>query len=146
MPLDAATRMGLIVARLTYKESWQFVIHSCYNGYGAPTSGLVFGIVHYEPNVMEPSKRVPVTISEGVGRSKIDTMTDLEIVEWVRDMIVKAEMHEVNEWFRFDGRCVHDPHPERHAFEAAPKAWDSRENFARTAERAPEARSQEETS
>lgn len=28
------------------------------------------------------------------------------------NVIRDAEMHEVDEWFRFRGVCVHDPHPE----------------------------------
>lgn len=39
-------------------------------------------------------------------------MTDEPVVDRVLgSMIRSAEMHEMNEWFKLDGKCVTEPYP-----------------------------------
>lgn len=33
-----------------------------------------------------------------------------DVIRWIRDCVHRWERHEADEWFRFDGNLVHDPH------------------------------------
>lgn len=63
-------------------------------------------------NVLEPAKIVPI-MSCGIYPG--ETINDLSVIGWVnvvRDLLKNLESHEFDEWFKVDGKCFTDPHPE----------------------------------
>lgn len=36
--------------------------------------------------------------------------TASDVIRWVGDCLMRWEKHELDEWFRFNGNLVHDPH------------------------------------
>lgn len=85
----------------------------------APRREVVFGddlcvrrkfqednIVGYSP---------PRHVTEVWGKYAIpyfDSTMDVEFVEWLRNRIRKMEDHEMDEWLRYKGELVNDPHKE----------------------------------
>jgi hypothetical protein len=43
----------------------------------------------------------------------LERMNDKDILGYVIGGLIRgAELHEMDEWFKFDGQCIADPHPE----------------------------------
>lgn len=99
-------RQGLyvqsVIERIRYKRGWTLTVLPC------PTTP---GWLWLQAESIEPDSR-----SEGVSRNQVRTyliatyQTIPKVLASVRQAIQTWELHEVDEWFIFDGERVHDPH------------------------------------
>jgi hypothetical protein len=63
-------------------------------------------------DVNRPGFHIPLHMAESVS---LNILTDLDSLKrQMRYLFQKLEHHEVDEWFKYQGECVTDPHPERH--------------------------------
>lgn len=95
---------GELIGRITYKPGWYF------------RAGVEEGRMWFQVGVTEEAdisfdpiegKRVPW---RGAKHYLSPHMCRNEIVTSVKHAIDRAEMHEVNEWFRYRGRSIYNPH------------------------------------
>jgi hypothetical protein len=64
----------------------------------------------YVPSPANPNyPKIPLRLAECVPPYVV-TLAALK--EFMRYLFRKLENHEVDEWFKYDGECVTDPHPE----------------------------------
>lgn len=77
------------------------------------TSKHQFGIVEFIFSRLVVDSRDPSVVLEINHASQVDCklIRDVDcLVAFVGDLIRSAEMHEMNEFFKFDGQLVSDPH------------------------------------
>lgn len=92
------------LSRFTYKPGWRFSIRSSYMN---DCPELL--ISHLATDAVT-GKGAPMPIRSLV---VLDMVRDYESFKYVLFMSIdKLERHELNEWFKEDGVCVNDPHPE----------------------------------
>ncbi len=96
-----------IIKAFTYKPGWQFI--------ASPMPSIVEGIdlrliiisqtidarPEHNGNVAQVQMFFDLTISH---------MTEEMIIEHVQNIIKGLELHEMDEWLRYDGELVVDPH------------------------------------
>jgi hypothetical protein len=104
VPPEVAERVGRVLAGVTYKPGWSFAA-TAYDG-----GALYIEAFHTETDSRNGTelpafaRRIPL-------RWPIYTAsTDEGVLAWVRHCIHEWEVHEADEWLRFDGNHVHDPH------------------------------------
>lgn len=91
-----------VVERISYKPGWTLAVEPC-----AQVSGWLWLKAH---SIESDSRR------EGVSRDQWRTyliaahQTVGKVLASVRQAIRTWELHEVDEWFCFDGERTHDPH------------------------------------
>lgn len=90
------------VPRLKYKPGWSFD-YEYHGGYDYHTLTINAQVQHSESG--EPVK---FAIRRLVPRCA--QTTKKAFLSWVEDMLAEAEIHEMREFFRFDGELVDDPH------------------------------------
>lgn len=52
-----------------------------------------------------------ISMSRVITSEKIDSMDERAALSILHDLWYRLEMHEVNEHYKYRGRCVKDPHP-----------------------------------
>jgi hypothetical protein len=114
---EQAERMKAVIGRLTYKPTWRFTVEQGEKrAWEAPSwrDGLTFTVwlTHEERDVvtgrMECFTWRHVFDVEAVAR-----MPEEHLVEELRRLVIRGELHDVDEWLKLDGVCVVEPHPER---------------------------------
>lgn len=99
-------RLQRILKDITYKpgSTLNASVHEC---------GLVT-VVHTRevPSVDNPRYSTTICLSRQIGLWELDNMPDDVIVDsFIRHILVEVETHEINEWFKYKGKNVRDPHP-----------------------------------
>lgn len=116
---------GEIIGQITYKRGWYF------------RSGIEDGRMWVQVGVTADAEVAydPVTKTvvpwRGAKHYLSPHMCRQEVVGAVHHAIERAEMHEANEWFRYKGRAIYNPHfdPDRLAeFAAKLDNFNMREN------------------
>lgn len=98
-----ALSLAAVLERLHYKPGWKFSIMR------NTESGFMTLVVQAAvENVEAPHEKVQINMTETVHPE----MTDDEFINTVCSAICKMEMHEVDEYFKVDGRHYREPHPE----------------------------------
>jgi len=98
------------LSKITYKPNWKFELEEDRN---TPTrfmqNFLYLRITTHQPNADRSLQSVLLTSSHALSpEAFMDKSHFLMIVEHaIRD----AEMHEVDEWLKFDGKHIRHPHP-----------------------------------
>jgi hypothetical protein len=89
-----------IISKLTYKPGWEFGL-----GHRAGYDTLVIHATVPHSVTLEP-----VTFSIKRVIPKMIILDQEQFLSWVEDMLAEAEIHEMREFFRYDGVLVDDPH------------------------------------
>lgn len=114
-----------IIAEITYKPGWYFRV-----GFDANRLWFQVGVTEEAEISFDPiaGKKVPW---RGAKHYMSPHMCRNEIVSMVHHAIERAELHEVNEWFRYKGASIFNPHLDPDALvEVARflKNFDTRDN------------------
>lgn len=103
-------RINKILSRIKYKPGFKIKAMQAY--YDIEIRFYQYGI----PNALKPEEESsqPLISTMIITEECIDRVKNLEslIIERVRHQIITMELHEVDEWFKFDDVCVNNPHPE----------------------------------
>ena len=114
--MDALERTIRIVAEITYKPTWEFSVaavpHFGSDGSLLPIRMLCLYARLTAPDVTNPENTVHISSFRQLPYEDIDGWSDELLIQYVRDFVRSAEMHEVDEWFRFRGIPLVNPHPE----------------------------------
>lgn len=102
-----------ILNRIAYKPTWKLSA-------SAPAEVIweawyVTIHLYYEaPSVDDPGAIAKLAISMKVYKDELAKMlASKDFVNWIVVALIKrAELHEMDEWLKFDGAHVTDPHPE----------------------------------
>ena len=87
------------LAKLTYKPGWTFDTYA----------GYLLQVNLKTINVHAPYEEVTVTATQNIPLLGVED--EQGVVKMVGKMIRELELHEVNEWFKFNGKVVEEPHP-----------------------------------
>jgi hypothetical protein len=98
-----------ITAVLSYKPGWFYTYEAGSGGKPYTTGVRDKVIIHAR---VEDSKQPGVMVNFKMGRVIPNVVRNDQqaFVDWVHDITIEAEMHEVNEFFRFAGVLLYDPH------------------------------------
>ena len=94
-----------LVGRLTYKPGVTLEVRAVYDG----TPAVVFRISQMVPDV---TGREPEDIQVMLQEDLPPVCCQREAMEFIRHIIEVVEKHEIDEWFRLDGKHFTEPHPE----------------------------------
>lgn len=90
-----------VVERIAYKPGWEFHVEPC---------GQVPGWLWLVARSQEPDSRGKGQREQWRTYVMAAHGTISKILATVRMAIQTWELHETDEWFRFDGERIHDPH------------------------------------
>jgi len=97
-------QMVEILSKITYKPG--YILKSYIN------DGLVTFNVRIETQDADaPTEKIILNFSSVF--NPIDYFSAAQLVEYVQSMIQQFELHEMNEWLKYDGALVTEPHPEK---------------------------------
>lgn len=108
--MDWFENLQMIVRRVTYKPGWKFNLGT-QNFPKHPYDPLNLYITRDEvADVDGPGKTTTLTFIASIDQ---ETAREMLAEEFVRHFIGTAirdfEMHELDEWFKLDGKCVFEP-------------------------------------
>lgn len=100
-----------ILSSLSYKPGWTI------QAYQVPGS-VIFRTGTSEPSVTAFVRDgsvdlIPVVLTHAVHDEELAVFDRDRLLKWAFDVIVRREVHEVEEWLRVDGAPVYSPHPGR---------------------------------
>lgn len=98
---------SLLLECITYKPGFKFKLtRSKYDGENS------FRIVGQLPNVNRPDELTDVMLGEILIDHRIEQWTKGDALNFIQKQLITFEHHEINEWFKYNGQCVNEPHPE----------------------------------
>jgi len=100
-----------IVERLTYKTGTSFVLKPKVDL--AHGDGAQLQIIQVLPTVKVPHHLTEIRLVKTITSDKLIRMDVMGFMSFLHEMLVKMEVHEVNEWLQLDGMVLFDPHPEQ---------------------------------
>lgn len=89
--------------KITYKPGWKFTLLPM-------PYGFVFILRVSTTDSRDASQPIDVVASRQYGPGEISSVE--LIIKAAGEMIKEIEEHEFREWFKFDGNCVTEPHPD----------------------------------
>jgi hypothetical protein len=107
--LDQQTKRREILARITYKPNWTLEVWGDHLHVAADVGDAAVPAVPVVPDVSDPRKIVKIAI----GRTIPEDLKEADFVDFIRHAITDLELHERDEWFKFDGVPVKEPHVDR---------------------------------
>jgi hypothetical protein len=118
--MNQLERVKDILSRITYKQGWKLSADwepSYYDKGPAYTltdwRRIIVFVRYKDKDVLDPTKEITVSSYRGFSQIDLERMKDEDIVQYfIHRAIWEAEEHEYHEWFKLDGVCVFDPHPE----------------------------------
>jgi len=111
--LPAELKLRSVIENISYKPNFSFAIYPHLNpDSGFPEySDLCLLITMRVPDVSCPRCAIDVKSPVAVSARMVDELEPDGIVEHIiRPAIRAMELHEMDEWLKFEGRHVHDPH------------------------------------
>ena len=97
-----------LVGRLSYKPGWKFKVWEV----TTPSRTVMLSAQFLVPNSNAPEVLLPVGITQHFDAYMMGLMDERAVIELLRELVRRGEMHEIDEWFMVDGIRVKDPHPE----------------------------------
>lgn len=98
-----------LISRITYKRGFQFNVERdqsraiCYirlTAWVTPSN---------RPNTEEI---IPIVQMSALDEYALSKMSMDSVLQFISHSLFSLEKHELNEWFKIDGKHVEDPHPE----------------------------------
>jgi hypothetical protein len=117
--MDQLNRVQDILKRITYKPGWKIEASRIEKGVRPSVSFIgwerVTILVTSEIEDASNPKINHITLCRYTSLQDydIERLSDEEVIRYfIHRAIWEMEQHEYHEWFKFDGICVFDPHPE----------------------------------
>ena len=117
--MDQLKRVQDILKRITYKPGWKIKASRLEDGLRPSVVFVDWNrvtlVVTFKAPDIDDYTKTPILLSVIRSMSDFDLehLSDEQILDYfVRRAIWEAEDHEFKEWFKYDGICVFDPHPE----------------------------------
>jgi hypothetical protein len=117
--MNQLERVQGILKRITYKPGWKIKASRLEDGLRPSVVFVDWNrvtlVVTFKAPDIDDYTKTPILLSGIRSMSDFDLehLSDEQILDYfVRRAIWEAEDHEFKEWFKYDGICVFDPHPE----------------------------------
>lgn len=99
---DVWERLERIISFISYKRGSEIVLHG-------PTS------IHISHRVPDVNGYLDIATVGATKEIPLEILHDLatnpgRLIMWIKDQILEFEHHELDEWFRFNGQMINDPH------------------------------------
>lgn len=105
-------RLFALVNRVTYKQGASFVVSLERHGARMVTDLVRLTLTLTVVNILPPHTPTQITASCENSIGDFLCKSDERILrEWIYPLIMRAEEHEMREWFKYRGEHVVDPHP-----------------------------------
>lgn len=118
--MDAVGRLKELLTHVTYKPGWSLRVveekdfFPVGRGPSYDPSNIYIMATWTVKDVDYPDKDIALTWREPIHIWDADNVSDKDLIEhFIFKTIYKAEQHEMHEWFKIDGFCIFDPHPEK---------------------------------
>lgn len=103
---DQRERLRRIVGSVTYKPGWEFTVDS--------KGETIYVLASWPATDVESGEETKLHNSFGINAMQMEQMKDDDVVKHcITQLIRSSELHEMDEWFRYKGEHVRDPHPEQ---------------------------------
>jgi hypothetical protein len=97
-----------IVEKLTYKPGWEL---QCYPDPG-PAGGVILRFGKDEPDCELGGDAIrPLMLTAAFSASDLRQLDEHAFLASIFDTVARRELHEVEEWLRYDGAPLKEPHP-----------------------------------
>lgn len=103
-------RLQYFIDHITYKSGCTIIIPVSYRE-RTRESGIPV-LLTFKTKDIETGKEIHLMMQESFYYSHLVDVPDKYFIEWIANFIRKFEEHEFREWFKVDGFCVYEPHPE----------------------------------
>lgn len=98
-----------LVKMISYKPGWRLMATLDENFLRGT---VLFHLQHDAIDSADRKSKTQVMLSEYVGPEMLEAWTRPRAIDWIGAQIKRAEIHELEEFFRVNGTHVNDPHPE----------------------------------
>lgn len=96
-----------LIHRITYKPGFQITAwHS------ELQPGINVRFSYLVDDVENPEVKTPLRMNNLISYKLLESFTEEDAIEHMDMLLARIEQHERNEWFKVDGVCVTEPHPE----------------------------------
>lgn len=95
----AEIELRALLKRFTYRPHWRFEVNA----------GFMI-VTMLTADADNPGKDIVLTFTQAIPRYAF--MRDFDWTRWLFEQVRIMEHHELQEFFRIDGRPVYEPHPE----------------------------------
>lgn len=125
--MNTLERVRDLLSHVTYKPGWTITAdweqNNWESGYTGAWRRVQLTVKCRAKDPLEPNgKEYTITRLSSLHQFDIDHMQDKDLVDYfIYRALWEMEYHEFKEWFRFDGVCIHDPHPEVTSGAGVPK-------------------------
>jgi hypothetical protein len=113
--MDQYERVKNLVGRITYKPGWKMVVsrtrtqNEYPSRYDLPAVWITVTLPAIDVN--DPEHKIILSNQKCFWQYTLETMKDEQILEYcVVNLLLDTEKHELDEWFKFDGIQIFDPH------------------------------------
>lgn len=105
-----------LLERFRYKPGWKLEVIPtsmfAESAINACSIGMTFRAPNAESWNQDESNIIVLGRRVTISWDELHECTEEELVRTIGDQVKLFEMHEVDEWLRFDGVRLNDPHPE----------------------------------
>lgn len=104
-------RIQAILDRMTYKPGWKITI-------SRPTDSIhnfwepITLYARYPTTDVLTGETIMLSFVRSIDVDSAEKYPEDKLINLIAYFIKSFEMHEFDEWFKIDGVCVHEPHPE----------------------------------
>jgi hypothetical protein len=112
--MNLLERLEGILKNVSYKPGWTITVAPFRIGMNGPFfyASCNLMVMWTAKDVERPGEDVSLCLVKPVHGFQIERLSDEEIVDqYVRSLIREAELHELDEWLKYNNVCVHEPHP-----------------------------------
>jgi len=104
-------RIEAMLQRITYKPSWTLEVVPWRATPRLEWEGVPI-MATFTTKDVESGKEIQLCMQESIHLFSLEEISDESLIQRIEHIIQKFEEHEFREWFKVDGVCVYDPHPE----------------------------------
>lgn len=115
--MDQYERVKYLVERITYKPRWEIAVSRTRNlgdhigRYDIPAVWISVKLPAMD--VHRPNREITLQNQKCFWEDTLESMTDKDIIKHcICNVLLDTERHELDEWFKFDGIQIFDPHHE----------------------------------
>ncbi|HEY0758735.1 MAG TPA: hypothetical protein VGD59_05720 [Acidisarcina sp.] len=103
--MNTTQRLREVCKNITYKLGCVFTVDD-------DNDQINIILTRTEPDARSPEQLAEVHFNLLILKAELESLSDAELVNLLYEVAKGSELHEVDEWFKFRGIRVHDPHPD----------------------------------
>ncbi len=98
-----------VVESISYKPNWKIMAT-----HNVDQFAVVMCVMHKAEDTYHPGVEIPVVLTKTLHNLSLERSHGEDfLLEEVHRMIREVELHELDEWFKYKGQRIYDPHNTR---------------------------------